>query len=81
MHSYHDVAKRGKMIAYVTSTGYMPPWPADPNYSHFIGEKFLLKMKKMILQKWYDQGSIPVTHLKYNNRVLCQCQKNTAILI
>ena len=59
MHSYHDVAKRAKMITYVTSTGYMPPWPADPNYSHFIGEKILTENEKMILQKWYDQGSIP----------------------
>ena len=59
MHSYHDVAKRAKMIAYVTSTGYMPPWPADPNYSHFIGEKILTENEKMILQKWYDQGSVP----------------------
>ncbi len=59
LQSYHDIAKRAKMIAYVTKSGYMPPWPADPNYSHFIGEKILTKNEKTILQKWYDQGSIP----------------------
>ena len=80
MHSYHDVAK-AKMIAYVTSTGYMPPWPADPNYSHFIGEKILTENEKMILQKWYDQGSIPGDTSKIQESVLCQYQKNTAILI
>ncbi len=58
MTSYSDVVKRAKMVAYVTNSGYMPPWPADPNYSHFIGEKILTKDEKMILQEWYNQGSI-----------------------
>ena len=34
--TYEDVYKRSKMIHYVTETGYMPPWPADPTYSNFI---------------------------------------------
>ena len=28
------------MIYHVISSDYMPPWPADPNYSNFIDEKF-----------------------------------------
>ena len=58
MQSYDDVAKRAKMVAYVTKTGYMPPWPADSDYRQFIGEKILSKDEKMILQEWYNQGCI-----------------------
>ena len=70
------------MIAYVTSTGYMPPWPADPNYSHFIGEKILTENEKMILQKWYEQGSIPGDTSKIQeSSFVPMSKKNTAILI
>tara|TARA_Y100000385_G_scaffold291947_1_gene374439 strand:- start:1211 stop:2569 length:1359 start_codon:yes stop_codon:yes gene_type:complete len=58
MMKYSDVAKRAKMVAYVTKSGYMPPWPADANYSHFIGEKILSEDEKMILQEWYNQGCV-----------------------
>jgi hypothetical protein len=59
METYHDIAKRAKMIAYVTKTGYMPPWPADTEYTHFIGEKVLTDTEIEILQKWYAQGAVP----------------------
>src|SRR5438552_10616312 len=39
--TYEDVAKHAKDIARVTQARYMPPWPADPSYSHFIGERVL----------------------------------------
>ncbi len=57
MTRYHDVQKRAKMVAYVTGIGYMPPWPADPNYAHFIGEKILSQEEKDLIQKWYEQGA------------------------
>jgi len=59
MQSYNDVAKRAKMVAQVTRIGYMPPWPADTEYSHFIGEKVLSQIEKDILQNWYLQGIEP----------------------
>ena len=34
------------MIYHVISSDYMPPWPADPNYSNFIDEKFLSENEK-----------------------------------
>lgn len=58
IQSYHDVVKRAKMITYVTESGYMPPWPADTKYSHFIGEKVLTENEKKIIREWYLQGSI-----------------------
>src|SRR5437016_3419025 len=39
--TYKDVAKKAKTIVAVTQARYMPPWPADPAYSHFIGERVL----------------------------------------
>lgn len=59
MLSYHEVAKRAKTVAYVTSKGYMPPWPADTAYSHFIGEKVLTQEEIQKIQNWYKQGRTP----------------------
>ena len=67
MVKYHDVAKRAKMIAHVTQSGYMPPWPADTDYSHFIGEKTLTDSEKNILKQWYLQGSKPGDTLGFKN--------------
>ncbi len=57
MTNYHDVRKRAKMVAHVTGIGYMPPWPADPEYTHFIGEKILSQNEKDLIRKWYEQGA------------------------
>ncbi len=50
--SYEDIDKRKKMIYHVISSNYMPPWPADPNYSNFLGEKTLTKKEKKIIHNW-----------------------------
>ena len=56
MVEYRDVAKRAKMIAEVTADRYMPPWPADPLYRSFIGERHLTEEQIAILQKWVNDG-------------------------
>ncbi|MEM7374037.1 MAG: hypothetical protein AAF587_35925 [Bacteroidota bacterium] len=53
---YEDVVKRKKMIAHVTETRYMPPWPADPNYRHYAGEKVLSQMAIDLIGRWVRQG-------------------------
>ncbi len=55
--SYRDVAKRKKMVAHVTRIRYMPPWPADPEYRHFVGEKVLSQTEIALIQQWYQQGA------------------------
>ncbi len=57
--SFHDVAKRAKMIALVTSNRYMPPWPADKNYSHFVNEKSLTDEQISIIKQWFENGCKP----------------------
>ncbi|MDX2174055.1 MAG: hypothetical protein SFY56_13210 [Bacteroidota bacterium] len=54
--SYSDAIKKAKLIKFVTQTGYMPPWPADANYSHFVGEKVLTKTEIELIKKWVDNG-------------------------
>ncbi len=54
--SYTDVASRAKMIAHVTQIRYMPPWPADANYSHFANEKILSQDEIDLIQKWVKTG-------------------------
>ena len=56
--SFAAVKKRAKTIAKVTQQRIMPPWPADPNYSHFIGEKILSSREIALIQKWVDQGAV-----------------------
>ncbi|MCB0854068.1 MAG: hypothetical protein KDD63_17705 [Bacteroidetes bacterium] len=56
--TYEDVAKRGKTVAHVTQTRYMPPWPADPDYRHFLGERVLDDFQIDLIQKWVTQGKL-----------------------
>lgn len=56
--TFKDAVKNGRLIKFVTSTGYMPPWPADPTYSHFIGEKVLTHEEIQLIKKWVDSGML-----------------------
>lgn len=55
--SYADAVKKAKLIKFVTQTGYMPPWPADASYSHFIGERVLNKEEISIIKNWVEGGT------------------------
>jgi len=54
--SYQDAASRGKLIKFVTETRFMPPWPADARYTHFIDEKVLSADEIEMIGKWVDDG-------------------------
>jgi len=55
--TYEDVKKKAKTIAAVTKSRYMPPWPADPSYSHFIGERVLTDDQIKLIGTWVANGS------------------------
>lgn len=55
--SYRDVAKRKKMIRHVTQTRFMPPWPADPDYRHFLGERVLKQEEIDLIDQWVTAGA------------------------
>jgi hypothetical protein len=50
--TYKDAAKRAKTIAKITLSRTMPPWPADPGYTHFLEERRLTDQEIEILQQW-----------------------------
>lgn len=54
--SYSDAFKKAAKIRFVTQSGYMPPWPADASYSHFVGERVLSTPEKTIIKAWVDRG-------------------------
>tara|TARA_B110000503_G_scaffold140804_1_gene232640 strand:- start:2248 stop:3684 length:1437 start_codon:yes stop_codon:yes gene_type:complete len=54
--TYKEVSNYGAFITHVTSTGYMPPWTPDPEYTSFIGERFLTQSQIDLLATWYEAG-------------------------
>lgn len=54
--SYTDVKARGKLLKFVTETRFMPPWPADASYTHFVDEKVLTQDEIDMISKWVDEG-------------------------
>lgn len=55
--TYSDVKKKLKTIVRVTHNRSMPPWPADPNYSHFVGERYLSDEQIAMIETWKNQGA------------------------
>jgi len=56
--SYARVLRKAKTIGKVTTSHFMPPWPADPEYSHFVGEKRLVAGQIEMIRRWIEQGCI-----------------------
>ncbi len=54
--TYQDIASRSKVIKFVTQTRYMPPWPADASYTHFVNEKILNENEIELISRWVDNG-------------------------
>ena len=58
--TYNDFKKNANRIKFAVSTNYMPPWPADVDYTHFLGERVLSKEQKEIILKFIDK-KLPCT--------------------
>ena len=55
--NYNEVKNWSTMIAYVTSIRYMPPWKANPSFSHFQGENYLTDSEIKTIGDWVKQGT------------------------
>ncbi|MCW3122394.1 MAG: hypothetical protein JWQ38_1886 [Flavipsychrobacter sp.] len=55
--TYEDAKKSAGACAYVVKEKIMPPWPADPNYTEFVGQRILSEHDKKILEKWSAEGA------------------------
>jgi len=56
LEQYQQVRQKARTIARVVASGFMPPWPADPGYQHFLGERVLNDTQKRIIANWVQQG-------------------------
>lgn len=56
LSNYEEIASKGQLIAHVVQHKIMPPWPADPEYTHFIGELALTNQEIETIQEWVKQG-------------------------
>jgi hypothetical protein len=56
--NYRDVVNKAETIEAVTKSHFMPPWPADPSYSHFVGERILSKQEIQTIAAWVENGTL-----------------------
>lgn len=56
IENYTQAKSKAALIRFSTQSGYMPPWPADPAYTHFAGERVLTETEKALIKKWVDEG-------------------------
>jgi len=52
--NYEEVKAKAKTIVKVTQSRFMPPWPADPNYSSFKEERILSEFEIALIKGWVD---------------------------
>ena len=55
--TYDDAYNSQAGILGAITSGIMPPWPADPNYRHFVGENVLTVAEKQAIQDWIVGGA------------------------
>ena len=55
--TFQQVNRKKNTILDVIQSGLMPPWPADRNYSHFTGERYLSAVDKQKIKDWIEGGA------------------------
>jgi len=54
---YSEATANSHGISHATGTGEMPPWPADPSYRHYSGERLLKPSEIAAIKSWADNGT------------------------
>ncbi|HLO69747.1 MAG TPA: hypothetical protein VK167_02695 [Flavipsychrobacter sp.] len=54
--TYADAKKYGAASAFVMREHMMPPWPADPHYTEFVGQKVVSERDIRLVEKWVQDG-------------------------
>lgn len=57
LETYRDAKNYAPGIAFTTRERIMPPWPADPHYTEFVGQRVLSERDIKILEKWVQDGT------------------------
>ena len=56
--TWNDLKRKAKTIRLGVPARVMPPWPADPHYSSFVGELPLTETEIALLCAWIDKGCV-----------------------
>lgn len=56
--TYEDAKRYASGMAFAAKERMMPPWPADPNYREFVGQKIMSDHDIEILEKWVKDGLV-----------------------
>jgi hypothetical protein len=56
--TYKDARRYGAALAFVTRQRMMPPWPADPHYTEFAGQRVMDEREIQMIEKWVKDGFI-----------------------
>ena len=56
--TYADARKYAGAMAYLTKEKIMPPWPADPHYTEFKGQRILSESDIALFTKWIADGTV-----------------------
>ena len=56
--TYEDVQKHAAQMVAVTGRRYMPPWPPEPGYGDFAGERRLSDDQLHLIAEWVRQGKL-----------------------
>jgi len=56
LENFNQTRALGRAIAFVTQQRMMPPWPADPHYTRFTGERLLTDDEINRISQWVDNG-------------------------
>jgi hypothetical protein len=54
--SFAEVKKRAKLVARVTASRYMPPWPPEPGHGEFAGARHLSDSEIEAIARWVKTG-------------------------
>lgn len=56
LEQYAQVKRYGPAIAFMARERLMPPWPADPHYTRFLGERVLTEQEIQTIERWVRDG-------------------------
>jgi len=54
--TFEDVSRHATQIVAVTQRRYMPPWPPEPGFGDFAGDRSLTKDQIRLFAEWVAQG-------------------------
>jgi hypothetical protein len=55
--TYADASRRAQLLAAVTESRFMPPWPADVSYREFVGQRHLTADEIALFRRWAEQNA------------------------